>query len=337
MDNSKSFDDIPDTIEIDGKIHPFDKEDYRKWAIEGGKRILAFVQNGPMRIKLGGELLSIWDPGEFITIDPDGNGTTIELKEHGLKIREGLIGLAGTYYQPHHLGADSNQQVIDSWNWLFTRSNFPKEKFEEFLEGLAIIRMITTGTNQVVLQHMMSLAIDLKELHDNGINTDEKISELMSKVKGNWRKFNKLMNGDEMAYASIQMNEMSLTIADMLAESVLAKIAYKLDLCVEMKKSPDLIIDDVLVEVKNDRQDETNSKRFESKVNKGLKQGGELVAIFTDTKKKSHKDKKITWWATESMSAALPMAIELCKKGRKCVLLFTGSSKGPFGRVGLIR
>ena len=337
MGNSDSFDDIPDTIEMDGKIHPFDKEGYKKWAIAVGKRILAFIQNGPMRVKLGGKLLTIWDPGEFIRIDPDGNGTTIQLKGHGLRIREGLVGLAGTYYHPHHLGANNNQQVIDSWNWLFTSSNFPKEKFEGFLEGLAIMRMITTGTNQIVLQHMMSLAIDLKELHENGVSTDEKISELMSKAKGNWRKFNKLMNKDRMAHALMQMNEMSLTIADMLAESVLAKIAYKLDLHVEMKKSPDLIIDSVRVEVKNDRQLESNSTRFENKVIKGLKQGGELVSIFTDTKKHNIKNKKITWCATETMSVALPMAIELCKKGRKCVLLFTGSNKGFFGRLGLIR
>lgn len=337
MNDSDSFDDIPNTIEIEGEIHPFDKEGYRRWAIEAGKRIIAFVQNGPMRVELGGKLLSIWDPGEFISINPDGIGTTINLKENGLKTREGLIGLAGTYYHPNHLGAKNNQQVIDSWNWLFTQSDFPKKDFEGFLEGLAIMRMITTGTNQIVLQHIMSLAIDLKELHDNGIKTDEKITELISKAKGNWRKFNKLMSAEKMAQSSVQMNEMSLTIADMLAESVLAKIAHKLDLHVEMKKSPDLIIDNVRVEVKNDRQLEGNSKRFENKVNRGLKQGGELVAIFTDTKKQSIKDKKITWCATETISIALPMAIELCKKGRKCVLLFTGSNKGFFGRLGLIR
>lgn len=72
MGNSDSFDDIPDTIEMDGKIHPFDKEGYKKWAIAVGKRILAFIQNGPMRVKLGGKLLTIWDPGKFIRIDPDG-------------------------------------------------------------------------------------------------------------------------------------------------------------------------------------------------------------------------------------------------------------------------
>ncbi len=336
MNNSDSFDDIPDTIEIDGKIHPFDKEGYRKWAIEGGKRILAFIQNGPIEIKAGEIVIMICDPGEFITANP-ADGTTINIKEAGLKIRKGLVGIAGTYYHPHTIGAVNSEHVIESWDWLFSKNNFAKKEFEEFLEAMSILRMIISGKNEVAIQHIMGLAVDLKFLSDNKIDVEQKINELMSKIKGNWRKFNRLLNEGKEVYAEMHMRDMALTISDMQAESALARIAYQLKMQVEMKKNPDLIIDNVRVEVKNDRHDETNSERFESKIDKGLEQGGELVSIFTDLKKKSHKNKKITWYASESISVALPVAIELCKKGRKCVLLFTGSNKGFFGRVGLLR
>ena len=248
-----------------------------------------------------------------------------------------MVGIAGTYYHPKSIGAKNAKEVIESWNWLFSKNKFTKKEFEEFLEGMSILRMIMSGKNEVAIQHIMGLALDLKFLSDNNVNVEQKINELMSKIKGNWRKFNKLMNEGKEVYAEIHMRDMALTISDMQAESSLAKIAYQLDLQIEMKKSPDIIIDNIRVEVKNNRQLKIDSKQFENKLNKGLKQGGELVAIYTDVKKKSHKDKKITWWASESISVALPMSIELCKKGRKCVLLFTGSMKGYFGRVGLIR
>lgn len=319
------------------KTRGIDNEYLNKLLLESASRILMSQMIKAVRVNTDDKTSIIFCPGEFISLDPDGNGTTISLGDAGLKVREGLVGIASVYYDPNYLDADSVQQVIDSWNWMFSNNNFSKDEFETFLEGMTIIRVIMTGEIPMYIQQIMSLAINMKKLNGIGINTDEKISELMSKSKGNWRKIKKYVGQNRTDLVLIQIDEMLLTIADMLVESILAIESYSCGFKMQMKKSPDLLIENIKVEVKNVRHYTITSNNFETKLNTGIKQGGEIIAIFTRGGIKSIKHNKITWWPIESLSTSLSMSLDLCKKGRKCVLLLTKSGYEYFGRMGLIR
>ena len=337
MDNSGSFDDIPDTIEIDGKIHPIDKERYKKFALNAGKRVLMMANGGPIELKINGKPFASVDFTGIVKIDPDYQGTTIQLGEPGLKFRKGLLGMEGIYYDPRNTGAENIEQVRDSWNWLFTRENFPKTDFENYLEGESIVHWISTGSNQTAIHNIMCMAIDLKILFDKGVDVSEKVSEIISKIRGNWRKFNKIKN-KEKASALMHIDNITLTVADMLAETKIAVIAHSLGHDVKMKKTPDVLIDEIRLEAKFDRRFLMNDNSFDAKVTKGLKQGGQLIAIFTGSFEiKKLRNKRLTWLSTEKIETALLMALEFCKNGKKCVLFFTGTSQGEIGRVAIIR
>jgi hypothetical protein len=337
MNKPDSFDDIPDTIEIDGKIHPFDKEKYRKFAIEGGKRIMMMANGGVIELKLGGKPFATVDLTDIVKINPDKQGTTIQLGEPGPKFRNGLVGMGGIYYDPKNIGAENIEYVKDSWDWLFTRKNFPKEDFENMLEGESVMYWIMSGRNQTTIHHIMSMAVDLKILFDNNIDVSDKVSEIIKEIRGNWRKFNKIKNKKKV-FALIHFEDMALAIADMLAETKIAAAAYNFGLDVKMKKTPDVLIDGIRLEAKFDRRFLMNDNGFDAKVTKGLNQGGDLVAIFTGSFGiKKLKNKKLTWLVTEGLETALLMALEYCKNGKKCVLLFTGTNKGEIGRVAIVR
>lgn len=337
MKKPNPLDNIPDEIEVGGKRYPVDKEGYKKFALAAGQRVLIFSKMGPMKISLGGKDLALLDMKKFVKIDPDGEGTTIQLGEPGPKVEQGLVGMGGLYYHPRNIGANSVDEVIESWNWLFERNDFPKIDFENMLEGDSILYWIRTGQNQMAVFYIMSLAVDLKQLFDVGIDIEEKISELMSKIKGNWKKFKKL-NKTETVLALMHLENLTLTIADMVAETRIAIAAHGFGLDVKMRRTPDVLIDGVRVEAKFDRRKLMGDRSFETKVTKGIKQGGALIAIFTGSLGiKKLKNRKLTWLPTESLETSLLTAIEFCKKGKKCVLLFTGTNKGEIGRMAIIR
>lgn len=334
---AESLDDIPEDIVVDGRKIKIDKEQYKKFALEAAKRILAFSKMGPMKISIGDKAFAIMDLKRFVKPNSDGIGTTIQLGEPGPKIEEELVGMGGLYYHPQNLGAKTVGEVIESWDWLFDRNNFPKTDFESILEGNSILHWIESGKNQMEIFYMMSLAIDLKRLFDDGIDVSEKISELMSKIKGNWRKFNKLKK-KENVLALMHLDELALTIADMLSETRIAVAAHEFGLKVTMKRNPDVLIDGVRVEAKFDRRYIMNDSGFEAKIAKGMKQGGDLIAIFSGSFEiKKLKNRKLTWLPTDSLETSLLSAIEFCKQGKKCVLLFTGTNKGQIGRTAIIR
>lgn len=328
---------IPDEIEYRGKKIVIDKDEYKRLVLESGKRVLGMAGSGPLKVKINEKLFSIIDFTDIIKIDPDYQGTSIHLGNSVPKIKDGLVGMGGIYYEPKNMGAESVESVVDSWNWLFTKENFPKRNFENFIEFSSILYWITSGRNQIAISHVMSMAVDLKILFDRGVDVSEKVTEIISKIKGNMRTFNK-MKDKEKTFALLHINDMTLTIADILAETRIAIVANSFGLDVKMRKTPDVLIDGIRVEAKFDRRALMNDNGFDNKVTKGLKQGGELVAIFTgsfDIKKL--KDKKLTWLGTDNLRTSLTKALDFCKSGKKCVLLFTGTSQGEIGRVAIIR
>src|SRR5690348_2541256 len=106
------------------------KEEYEKWATEAGSRVIGLSQVGPIRVSSDGKMLAIFDFTGIISPDPDWNGTTINLRETGLRLREGLVGIAGAYYDASMVGAKSVEEVMDSWNWLFGQFKSDKTELE---------------------------------------------------------------------------------------------------------------------------------------------------------------------------------------------------------------
>ena len=328
---------IPDYIEHDGKKIPIDKDHYKKWALDAGKRILLFSKMKPIRTTLGDDLLSIVDMKEFVQIEDDKNGTIINIGEPGLKTKEGLIGLGGNYFTPFYLGADNAKEVIDSWNWVFEYMEIPKKDFEQSLEFSYVLDFISSGKAETKIFKIMSLVVDLKKLYDAGINIDKKITELSSKIKGNLRAFNKRKDNDA-GPALFRIGLLTRELSDLSAEARLARFANAVGMDVKIQKSPDILIENVRVEVKFDRKDRMSDIGFSNKIKKGLKQKGSLVAIFTGTfERKKIRGMRITWLPNDSLLNALKQGISVCKNGKKCVLLFTGTNKGYFARLGLIR
>ncbi len=183
----------------------------------------------------------------------------------------------------------------------------------------------------------MSLVVDLKKLYDAGINIDKKITELSSKIKGNLRAFNKRKDNDA-GPALFRIGLLTRELSDLSAEARLARFANAVGMDVKIQKSPDILIENVRVEVKFDRKDRMSDIGFSNKIKKGLKQKGSLVAIFTGTfERKKIRGMRITWLPNDSLLNALKQGISVCKNGKKCVLLFTGTNKGYFARLGLIR
>jgi len=328
--------DIPDHLEIKGKKIPVDKEDYKRWALAAGTRIAHFSQADQIEITFDNQIVGRLDLREFIQINPNNDGTTIKLGKLGPKIKDGLVGLGGNYLNPYFLGAKDPQQVVDSWNWLFERMSVNKEDFEINLEFVYILDFIRTGKARETIFRIMSLAVDLQELDKIGVNTAQKISELSEKINGHLRSFKKYKN-DQKGRALFQISLLTHALSDLFAESRLARFARASGYNVAMNRSPDLLIDNVRVEAKFDRSDELDEGSFLNKVQKGLKQKGELVAIFTNPQKIDITKLKLTWFPLESLANSLKMGINTCKNGRKCILLYTTTNKGYFGRLAIIR
>ncbi len=328
---------IPDFLEIKGERIPVDKEDYKNFMLDAGKRVILSTTMEPIKVKLNEQLVAELDMKPFIKIDDDKQGTSITIGKPGLKEKDGLIGLGGYYYTPLILGAKDTTQVIEAWDWLFSKSNIPKKDFEITIEFVGVSEYIFNGKQDGIIFRVMGLAMDLKNLEEMGVNTSEKISELAGKIKGNVRSFNKNKE-DKMGLGLFNILQLKRQLSDLSAETVLAWRAKKLGMDVKLAKSPDILIDVARVEVKSDRTDHMDEGRLENKLTKGLKQGGELIAILTGSfDKKELKDFKITWLPTYKLEESLKIAIQTCKGNTKCVLLFSGSLQGFFGRLGIIR
>lgn len=315
-------------------IHVMDKAE-KDFLIAAANRVLAFSQNGPLQIKINDVVIAEIDLREILSANLV-DGTTISLTDVGIKIKGDLIGLGGMYYYPHFFGADNAMQVVESWNWLMSQLKIPKEELEVMIEGYCIIDFIFTGRNMPQIYRMMSLAMDLKILQEMNIDVSSKISELNEKAKGNFRAFKKF-NAKDDASSITRIREIINQLADLSTESRLAVIAKRMGKDVQIGKSPDLLIDNIRVEVKFDRGEGMDNNTFLNKLSKGFNQGGSMVAIDTmDLRVKNTEKIKLTWLPTTTLKNSLELGIKATKNGRKCVLLFSGSNKGYFGKLGLV-
>lgn len=313
------------------------KEQYEAWATQAGSRVLALSMTESIKIEGDGKTLAIYEFGKLIKVNPDGQGTTIQLGQTGPTIREGLVGMAGAYLHPSSVGAVSCEQVVDSWNWLFDQFKHDKKDFEEHIEGIHILTFISSGVYDTVLNRTMTLAVYLKSLHDGGVDVSQKVSELDKKIRGNMKASNHWKEMDSLE-SMIRVKTMMDQISDTLSESEIALVAAKNGMNVVPGKSPDLMIDGVRVEVKHFRTEKVDEGALSNKIREGLEQGGEVIAISSRSlRPKNLRDVKLKWLPADMLSGALMLAIELAKKGKRCALLYCSTNRGPVAKVAILK
>jgi hypothetical protein len=235
-----------------------------------------------LKVTGDGKNVAIYEFGDIIKPNPDWQGTTINLGATGPKIKDGLVGMAGAYIHPSMVGATSCESVVESWNWLFNQFKSDRAELETHIELAHILMFIGTGVYEMVLNRMMNLAVNLKTLHDRGIDAGEKISELDKKIRGNTKAFKQFKEND-VGEGLIRLKVMIDQISDMLSESEIALVAIKNSMSVVLGKSPDLLIDGVRIEVKHFRTDRIDEGALSNKILEGLSQGGEVIAISSSS------------------------------------------------------
>lgn len=312
-------------------------DDYIRWATQAGNRVRFFSENGPLRIKANEVEIGLFDLRGIVRVNPDGNGTTIHLDDQGIRKRGELVGMGGFFVHPQSIGAKDADEVVHSWNWMFSKMTIKKEDLEAELEGTYIMTFLGSGIATPVIFNIASLALDLKRLDDRDVATKEKITEANRKIGGNVRAFNRFKDTKPFE-ALVRMLELTHQLSDMSAESRLALVAKTAGMDIKIGRSPDLMINDVRVEVKFDRKDRMDVGAFVNKVKRGISQGGMVLAIQTgDFESKKIQGVKLKWFPATHLQDTLRMAIQTARNGRRTLLLYAGTSSGYLGKVALVR
>jgi len=298
--------------------------------------MLFLSRAGPITLRLGKLTIAEFVFGEIIKVDPEAERTTIDLGSLGLKRRNGLVGMAGLYYHPVMFGAKNAEEAVESWHWLFNQLGWPIEEIETEIEISALIDFIFTGIADTSIFHILALATDIRRLNSLSVDVSSKISELRKQVKGHMRSSKRLRSRDKVG-SVLRVAQLSHFIADLSSETRLAIVAKKSDHDVKLGKIPNLLIDGVGIEVKclravDDRADLSN------RIVQGFKQSAQIVAVETgNMRKQKIADLQSTWLKVNHLETALDTVTLAAKNGRRCVLLFTGTSRGYLGRSILLK
>jgi hypothetical protein len=290
----------------------------------------------------------------------------INLGQSGLKRIGDLLGMAGFYYDAEYYWETTPENVINAWNW-FSQKTQANDDYWDAVEGDAVRDFLDNNWNPLpnpmtnefrdsLTLHILSLIIDLYALDKIGVDVSKKLSEIKRHMKGQIESYEKLSSNIEFpTNFKVSRNAMSrvtnlrMYLANLSAESSLARLAKIYGFNVILAVHPDLIINGKKVDVKKpvDRfttpknrdfltsipEDSAVMENLSNHIREGFRQKVDIVAI-----KVNHLDKRPIKgfnpkWLTPSMllKNAIQNAINYDKKG--IVLLFTENSKGYFGRV----
>ena len=317
-----------------GKKLEKNEEEYKKHAIAAGNRVLLFSKQS-LEWKINGKVAGMMDFRGIIIPDPNYNGTSVKLDTPGLKIKKDLVGFAGMYTHPYWIGAENVDETVKAWNWFFEQSKISHVQLA-LLEFYFIVQHIWTGYNLPQAFRMLSLIVDLYDLKQQGIDIKVKLSEINRKIKGNLRAAQKFDKKDKLE-SLMRLDALINQVSDAFAESRLARFAKSMNYNIQMSSHPDILVDGVRIEVKFDRKEfELSKNSLADDIEKGLKQNADLIAIFTaDLRSKKIPNQKLNWFASSDLKTCFEMGLDTSKNGRKCLLLFTSSDKGYFGRLAL--
>ena len=190
---------------------------------------------GPMFLLDGGDIVR----DTYV----DGETLTVEMNEPKLKKRDGLVGFGGLYVHPKLADSLDARSVISNWNWFDKRQHgvlgakLPRLVSAWLLEGLV-------GCGYTFRPAMLlSAARDAYAVRTLS-GFDEKISELE-------RQLARVENGSQLLDR----------IESAAAEFRVAHLCANLGCDVAFRKTPDLLVEDVPVEVKLLRSRDPRAKR----------------------------------------------------------------------------
>lgn len=309
------------------------KLDLQKWLKDFTIRTWNLSQQKPVVVREDNNTIFEFDIGQLLTIS---NGKlTIELGQLGLKTKGNLIGMGGCYYNPELFWGETVEKVVLSWDWLIEKMGVDPKTFQTVVEFGAIIEFLIRGGEEGLLFYLLSLTVDLHELHSMDVDITAKISELGKQARAHLKKYEKLKNKDK-AQSLFRITALRRYMANLSSECRLARLAKEFGYEVKLGKHPDLTINGRGIEVK--RVSITRRiVNLSSPIEKALKQDADAIAIqVDDLKKRAIKGFKTVWTGTDRLRNVLPSALAYEKKGR-CVLLFCGTNRGYFARIILLK
>ncbi len=270
-------------------------------------------------------------------IELTDNHNIITIISSGIHDRNGFICFAGMCLAPRFsLAAQDSKQVLDSWKWFVNQLGEDGGYFEYSVEGAAIAMYLDGSSLVSTPYRVIGLIVELFRLDSLGVDVKPKIRHIMSQVKGHLRKSKRMTEHPDklgtMTYLLTFLNSI-------VAETLIALVAKQLGHDVKLGESPDVVIDNIAVEIKSP---ETNvESAIENIVEKGFDKAN-LVVINSLQIPENWLKNKATIMGEVDISMALTQALSLAKNNRRC-LLFYGNrisreyKVAYFGRVVILK
>lgn len=277
---------------------------------------------------------------------------SINIGPIGLKRKNDFVGIAGFYYKPSYFGCKDVTTFIDSWNWFLKKVSINEEEFTQLLEASSIIHLLIVGFDEGLIFYLFALIHDLFLLNSLHVDVEQKILEIRRKIMGNLRSYSKWKN-KKISEGFKRIQFLKSDLANLSSESGLAIFAKLQGFSVKMGISPDLVIEQKKIEVKNrvtpqrmivvglsetpDIVEHNNLDNLKNSFDRGLKQKPDIVAIeVSNLDKREVKGYKLTWMARGNLKKILRNTLDFTKKG-KLVLLFMVNDKEVSGRLVIIK
>lgn len=254
----------------------------------------------------------------------------VDFGSFGLKVEGNFVGLGHILYDSEYLGAQSIQEVLESWNWLLEKTHVDSEILQMALNTSSLIIILKTGIEEGLDVYIFNLAINLRRLESLGVNVTPKIEEFGEEIRGHIRSFQK-WEKKRIWEGIVTTQKLRKYLCNVSSECYLALISKFYGLDVRLGKHPDLIINDKKVEVKR-----ASSYNLSSSIKSAQGQIHDIIAIKVDSlKQRPIPHHEATWLNEEKLKDAIMNALTLRQTG-DIVLLFMTTLEGLKGRIILL-
>jgi hypothetical protein len=256
---------------------------------------------------------------------------SVNLGLFGLKVEGNFVGLGHILYNPEFLGAQSIQEVSESWDWLLEKTHVDSENLQMALEICSLIVILKTGIEEGKDVNIFNLAVNLRRLESLGIDVTPKIDEFGEEIRGHIKSFWRWEK--KRVWNSILIaQKLREYLSNVSSECFLARISKSYGFDVRFGKHPDLTINGKRVEVKR-----PNSYNLSSSIDSAQGQLHDIIAIEVDSlKQRPIPYHEATWLDEEKLKDAITNALTP-RWNDNVVLLFMATLEGLKGRIILLK
>jgi len=255
----------------------------------------------------------------------------VDFGSFGLKVEGNFVGLGHILYDFEYLGAQSAQEVLESWNWLLKKTHVDSEILQMALNTSSLIMILKTGIEEGLDVYIFNLAINLRRLESLGVNVTPKIKEFGEEIRGHIKSFQKWKK-KRIWKGIVTTQYLRKYLYHVSSECYLASISKFYGLDVRLGRHPDLTINGKKVEVKR-----ASSYNLSSSIKSAQGQFHDIIAIEVDSlKQRPIPHHEATWLNEEKLKDAIMSALTLRHRG-DIVLLFMTTLEGLKGRIILLK